>query len=78
MMIQIRRKLILWLAGGMPVIINVHTKDRNSTIYDGQNAMIANCTIDGPGGPGIEIYATGERLDNTLSFPDDELGNHPK
>ena len=70
MMIQIRRKLIMWLAGGMPVIANVHTKGLNIIIYHGDNMMMANVTIEGSYGTAVKIQDKGERAGSILSLQD--------
>lgn len=77
-MIDIRRKLIMWLAGGMPVIANVHTKGRNIILYGGDNAMITNCTIECTGGTAIDIRHKGDKADLILSLPENLSGIAPR
>jgi len=79
MMISIRRKLIKWIAGGMPVVMNVHISGRTIAAYGGDNMLIQDVLINVTGeGPAIQIKDKGDELSAILSLPGSLSGIQPK
>lgn len=78
-MISIRRKLIEWIAGGMPVVLNVHISGQTIFAYGGDNMLIQNVIINGVlEGPAIQIKERGDELSAILSLPENLSGIQPK